>query len=182
LTRGQPQRDDIAVCSELYAATTAAALVPIDVTDDEFGLEAAARIAACSSSTAVRICCTWGPNCDCAAVWNSVRLVWILSTVVWTSARLLLTLSEPSAPTDARSLFAASQYAGVPLLPPLEPPLPGLVAAVLAPGAGVGVDVPLLEQPATSATANASATSSGRAAVQPATGRDRLVRASVPAR
>ena len=169
------------LCSVEYAATTAAALVPIAVTDDVLGLALAVRIADCTSVSALRICCTSGPNCDCAAVWNSVKLVWMLFTAVWTPGRPLLTLSEPSAPTEAFNLFAASQYAGLPLL---APPLPGLVAAVLAPavGVGVGVDVPLLEQPAMRPAARANAASSGRADVHPVTDCVRSARATVPAR
>ena len=171
------------LCSVESAATTAAAPVPIAVTDDVLGLALAVRIADCTSVSALRICCTSGPNCDCAAVWNSVKLVWMLFTAVWTPGRPLLTLSEPSAPTEAFNLFAASQYAGLPLLAPPLPPLPGLVAAVAAPGVGVGVgvDVPLLEQPAMRPAARANAASSGRADVHPVTD-CRSVRATVPAR
>jgi hypothetical protein len=159
--------------------------VPIAVTDDELGLAPAARIAACALSSALRICCTWGPNCECAADWNSVKLVWMLSIAVCTPLRPLLTLSDPSAPTEAFSLLAASQSAGVPLLaPPLAAP-PALVAAVLAPGAGVGVgfgvDVPLLEQPATSAAATASAAIRAGADAAPAAARLRLGRATARA-
>lgn len=82
----------------------------------------------------------------------------------------LLTLSDPSAPTDAFSLLAASQNAGVALA---VPPPPGLVGAVLA-GVGVGVGVGVafpFEQPATSAAATASAASSGRTDALPAADR-----------
>jgi hypothetical protein len=148
-------------CSALYAATTAEALVPIDVTDDALGLALAARIADCTLPRAVRICCTWGPNCDCAADWNSSRLVWMLPMAVCTPGRPSATLSDPKAATDVFSLSAAAQYAGVPLLgPPLAlppaDPLP-FVAAVLALGVGLAAEPPLLEQPAASVPASAMA-------------------------
>jgi hypothetical protein len=82
-------------------------------------------------------------------------------------------------------LFAASQNAGLPALaPPLLPVLapPGLVAAVLVPGAGVGEGLPLLEQPATSAAVNASATSNTPADVRAVADRVRTAQANRPAR
>jgi hypothetical protein len=160
--------------------------VPIAVTDDVLGLALAARIADFTSLSAVCICWIWGPNCDRAAVWNSVRLAWMLSIAVCTPVRPLLTLSDPSAPTDAFSLLAAAQYAGVPLLapPPPPPPAPGLVGAVVAPGVGVGVGVGVevpFEQPAMSAPTRASAATIARPEVVPVTARAGLARAMVRA-
>jgi hypothetical protein len=169
----------MAFCNEPYAATTAAALVLIDVIDDELGLAPAARMADSTSLSDVRICWIWGPNCDWADDWNSFKLVWMLSIAVCTPERPLATLSDPNACTDVLSLFAAAQYAGVPLLaPPLAGPV-GLapLVAVLALAVGLAVEPPLLEQPVTSIPT--SAPTSARAANRVA---DRSRRPQCPGR